>query len=71
VSNVSGLQEGVKAVQGGLDGVFADSPGAHEFADVGEGVLALLAGKFLSFAVDGVEDGVAGEVLGRHVRGPF
>jgi hypothetical protein len=68
---MGGLQEGVQAVQGGLDGVFAGSAGAHEFASVGEGGLALLAGEVLSFAFDGVEEGVICEVFGRHVCRSF
>jgi hypothetical protein len=42
--DVGGLQEGVEALQGGLDGWFACSPGAHEFGGVVEGGLTLLAG---------------------------
>ena len=44
---MGGLQEGVKAMQGGLDGTFAGSPGTHEFGGVVEGGLALLAGELL------------------------
>ena len=57
----------MEALQGGLDGLFAGSSGAHKFRGVVEGGLALLAGEFLEFAFDGVEDVVVREVLGRHV----
>ena len=50
-----GLQEGVKACEGGVDGAFAGTFLAHEFGDAVEGGLALLAGKLALFTDDVVD----------------
>ena len=50
-----GLQEGVKAGEGGVDGAFAGAFLAHDFCDAVEGGLALLAGKLALFADDVVD----------------
>ena len=44
----------MEVVEGGLDGAFAGSFGAHEVADAGEGGLALVTGGLRRFLGDGV-----------------